>query len=168
MATTFITKSNRVTPLICFIRNRNSILQNAYFSIQEFNNEDKAVTELNNAKQEEMSVVDGVPLYLTQNRKATIFLPSRNAMQSGSHNMRKWCVSFDTRERWENPLMGWASSGDPLSNTQLQFSTREAAIQYCKSHGWNHEVEEPTLPKFRPKSYGSNFSWNKRTRVSTK
>ena len=34
--------------------------------------------------------------------------------------------------------------------------------------GWNYEIQEPTLPKFRPKSYGANFSWNKRTRVSSK
>ena len=38
-----------------------------------------------------------------------VYLPSRTAMQSGTHNMRRWRVDFDTKERWENPLMGWAS-----------------------------------------------------------
>ena len=52
----------------------------------------------------------GVPLEQTLTRKATIFLPSRNNMQSGSHNMRKWSLSFDTQQRWENPLMGWSST----------------------------------------------------------
>ena len=34
--------------------------------------------------------------------------------------------------------------------------------------GWDFEVKEPTIPKTKPKSYGANFAWNKRTRVSTK
>ena len=51
----------------------------------------------------------GVPLEQVRDRKAMIYLPSRTAMQSGTHNMRKWRIDFDTKERWENPLMGWAS-----------------------------------------------------------
>jgi len=31
-------------------------------------------------------------------------------MQSGTHNTKKWKVEWDTKERWENPLIGWASS----------------------------------------------------------
>jgi hypothetical protein len=30
-------------------------------------------------------------------------------MQSGSYDERRWKLEFDTRERWENPLMGWQS-----------------------------------------------------------
>ena len=60
--------------------------------------------------QGELNTVAGIPLEQLQTRKATIFLPSRNNMQSGTHNMRKWTLSFDTQQRWENPLMGWAST----------------------------------------------------------
>lgn len=60
--------------------------------------------------QGELNLLAGIPAEQIANRKATIFLPSRNSMQSGSHNMRKWMLSFDTQERWENPLMGWAST----------------------------------------------------------
>ena len=116
----------------------------------------------------EMSLVSGIPDDQIQSRKATIYLPSQSAMQSGSHNMRKWKLDFDTKERWENPLMGWRSSGDALSNTHVEFKTREAAIAYCETHGWNYEVKEPTLPTPKVKSYGANFSWNKRTRVASK
>lgn len=33
----------------------------------------------------------------------------------------RWCISFDERERWENPLMGWASTADPLSNLNVSY-----------------------------------------------
>lgn len=36
------------------------------------------------------------------------------------------------------------------------------------SSGWEYYLEEKKEPKFKPKSYGANFSWNKKTRVSTK
>lgn len=37
-------------------------------------------------------------------------MPAKNAMQSGTDNIGQWEMEFDTRERWENPLMGWAST----------------------------------------------------------
>jgi len=129
---------------------------------------DKSVAVRNSVYQGDLSIVSGIPVEQTENRKVTIYLPSRHAMQSGTHNMRKWSLNFDTKQRWENPLMGWASTSDPLSNTEMKFSTREAAAAYCESHGWNYEIIEPTLQRTRPKSYGANFSWNKRTRTSTK
>lgn len=30
-------------------------------------------------------------------------------MQSGTNNIQRWEMEFETRERWENPLMGWSS-----------------------------------------------------------
>ena len=34
--------------------------------------------------------------------------------------------------------------------------------------GWTYEVVEPQAPKFRIKTYGENFSWDKKTRVTSK
>ena len=34
--------------------------------------------------------------------------------------------------------------------------------------GWDFEIEEKHEPLMKNKSYGANFSWAKRTRVSTK
>ena len=42
-------------------------------------------------------------------RVARIFVPARNAMQSGTHKTLEWKLEFENQERWENPLMGWAS-----------------------------------------------------------
>ena len=68
------------------------------------------------------------PARLLQERYVRIFRPAKNAMQSGTAGVRRWKIEFDTRERWENNLMGWASSGDPLSNMQVDFASKEDAI----------------------------------------
>ncbi|XP_057308827.1 NADH dehydrogenase [ubiquinone] iron-sulfur protein 4, mitochondrial-like [Hydractinia symbiolongicarpus] len=152
---------SRLRRTICTALIRNSKIQDTHYK-------EKSLVDSDVSGKGGLNLLSGIPLEQSQDRKVTIFLPSRNTMQSGTHNMRKWTISFDTKQRWENPLMGWASTGDPLSNTQVKFGSREAAINYCETHGWQYEIQEPTLPTTRPKSYGSNFSWNKRTRTSTK
>lgn len=112
--------------------------------------------------------ITGIPEEHIKGRKVRIYVPAKNSMQSGTDNIGHWEMEFDNRERWENPLMGWASSGDPMSNMKIQFSTKEEAISYCEKNGWQWFLQEGTTKEMRPKSYGVNFSWNKRTRVSTK
>jgi hypothetical protein len=58
---------------------------------------------------EDVVPLAGVPDEHIGGRLARIFLPSKNAMQSGTFRTHKWKIEFDTRERWENPLMGWSS-----------------------------------------------------------
>ncbi|KFQ82586.1 hypothetical protein N337_03315, partial [Phoenicopterus ruber ruber] len=116
----------------------------------------------------DITALTGVPDEHIKTRKVHIFVPARNAMQAGVNNTKKWKMEFDNRERWENPLMGWASTADPLSNMVLTFSTKEDAIAFAEKNGWSYDVEEKKIPKPKNKSYGANFSWNKRTRVSTK
>ncbi|OCU02538.1 NADH dehydrogenase [ubiquinone] iron-sulfur protein 4, mitochondrial [Xenopus laevis] len=116
----------------------------------------------------DITSISGVPEEHIKTRKVHIFVPARNAMQSGVQNTKRWKIEFDTRERWENPLMGWASTADPLSNMVLSFSSKEDAISFAEKNGWSYEVDEKRIPKPKSKSYGANFSWNKRTRVSTK
>lgn len=90
-------------------------------------------------------------------------------MQSGTNNIHHWEMEFDNRQRWENPLMGWTSTGDPLSNMKVQFKSSEEAIEHCEKNGWSWFIDEVKEVKgFKPKSYGENFSWNRRTRVTTK
>ena len=54
-------------------------------------------------------MLSGVPDEHLKPRMVRIFVPARNAMQSGSYKTHTWRIEFDTKERWENPLMGWAS-----------------------------------------------------------
>ncbi len=75
----------------------------------------------------DISGISGVPEEHIKERYVRIFRPAKNAMQSGTAGVRRWKIEFETRQRWENPLMGWASSGDPLSNMQVgHHSTLDA------------------------------------------
>ncbi|RUS77406.1 hypothetical protein EGW08_014825 [Elysia chlorotica] len=116
----------------------------------------------------DISSITGVPEEHVKTRTVRIFVPAVNSMQSGTFNSRRWRMEFDERERWENPLMGWTSTGDPLSNTEVNFASKEDAIDFCEKNGWDWFVEEQQKPKMRIKSYGANFAWDRRTRVSTK
>lgn len=52
----------------------------------------------------------GVPEEHLKTRKVRIFVPPKNAMQSGTDNTHHWEMEFDNKQRWENPLMGWCST----------------------------------------------------------
>ncbi|XP_077989118.1 NADH dehydrogenase [ubiquinone] iron-sulfur protein 4, mitochondrial-like [Glandiceps talaboti] len=135
------------------------------------NVQEKALEEVKETLPEELppvAVVSGVPEEHIKTRTARIFVPAQNAMQSGSHNTHQWAIEFETRERWENQLMGWSSSADPLSNVMVKFNSKEDAIRFAEKNGWRYEVEEKREPIMRSKSYGANFSWDKRTRVASK
>ena len=103
-----------------------------------------------------------------QSRKVKIFIPAKNVMQSGTHGQNKWRLKWDTQERYENPLMGWASSCDPLSNLHLSFPNPETAISYCVKHGFEYEVVQPKKVSKKRKAYGDNFAWSSHTRVVAK
>ncbi|EDO31162.1 predicted protein [Nematostella vectensis] len=129
---------------------------------------DSAVDAAKEREEVGIAPLTGIPEWHLKNRTVRIFKPARNAMQSGTQSFQSWRLEFDTMERWENPLMGWASTGDPLSNTSLEFGSKEEAIIYAEKQGFNYEVDEAHEKIIRHKSYGANFSWNKHTRVSTK
>jgi hypothetical protein len=93
---------------------------------------------------------------------ARIYKPAKTAMQSGRANTRAWVLEFEPAERKENdPLMGWVGSGDTEQQVRLFFDTKEEAIAYCRRHEIAHEVYEPQERAVRPKSYASNFRWDR-------
>ena len=64
--------------------------------------------------------------------KAKIYKPAKTAMQSGQGKLDKWLLEFKTKNPGINPLMGWESSTDTLSEFKLEFSTKELAVEYAK------------------------------------
>ncbi|XP_043476264.1 NADH dehydrogenase [ubiquinone] iron-sulfur protein 4, mitochondrial [Leptopilina heterotoma] len=118
--------------------------------------------------EENVGIVSGVPEEHIKNRTVRIYQPAKNAMQSGTNNTNFWQIEFETRERWENPLMGWTSTGDPMSNVKVDFETKEEAMQHCKKMGWQFSVQKSSDDQPKQRTYGTNFSWNRRTRVTTK
>ena len=67
-------------------------------------------------------------------KKAKIYKPAKTAMQSGKRNTKNWLLEFDTLNTGINPLMGWETSKDTMSEVKLQFSTRDQAINYAKKN----------------------------------
>ena len=67
-------------------------------------------------------------------KKVKIFKPSKTAMQSGKRNTKKWILEFDSKNTGINPLMGWESSIDTLSEIRLEFETKDQAIKYAKKN----------------------------------
>ena len=81
-------------------------------------------------------------------------------MQSGTRNTKNWLLEFDTLNTGINPLMGWESSKDTMSEVKLEFSTREQAINYAKRNDIDYYVIEPQKRKIIKKSYSDNFLKN--------
>ncbi len=67
-----------------------------------------------------------------------------------------WIISFqdlgELGETWENPLMGWVSSADPMANNmqlQMSFDTAENAKYFAEKRGWKFIIEAPIIRKPR-------------------
>ena len=91
-------------------------------------------------------------------KKAKIYKPTKTAMQSGIIKLDKWIIEFITKKTGINPLMGWESSTDTLSELKLEFSTKELAIEYAKKNSIEFELIEPKERKVIKKSYADNFT----------
>ena len=90
-------------------------------------------------------------------RKAKIYIPNKSAMQSGQGKSTKWLLEFETNNPTINPLMGWESSDDTLSELNLEFTSKELAIEYAKKNKIEIEIIEPKKRKIVKKSYADNF-----------
>jgi len=89
--------------------------------------------------------------------KAKIYIPTKNSMQSGFGKSNKWVLKFETENTGVNPLMGWETSSNTLSELNLEFSTKVLAIDYAKKNKIDFEVIEPQKRKTVKKSYAENF-----------
>ena len=89
--------------------------------------------------------------------KAKIYKPSKTVMQSGTRNSKKWLLEFDTKNKGINPLMGWETSEDTMSEIKLEFDTKEQAINYARKNNIDYYVLEDQKRKLIKKSYSDNF-----------
>ena len=78
-------------------------------------------------------------------------------MQSGLGKIDKWILEFKTKDPTKNPLMGWESSSDKLTEIKMEFTTKELAINYAKKNKIDIEIIEPKKRKIVKKSYADNF-----------
>ena len=78
-------------------------------------------------------------------------------MQSGTAKSIKWILEFKTKDPTKNPLMGWESSSDTLTELKLEFSSKELAVNYAKKKKIDFELIEPKKRKTVKRSYADNF-----------
>ncbi|OAV90426.1 hypothetical protein PTTG_05119 [Puccinia triticina 1-1 BBBD Race 1] len=96
-------------------------------------------------------------------RPVRIYRPSPTTMQSAKANNHTWVLDWDTLQgagRWENPLMGWASTADYMQGSNLKFDSSEAAVAFCEKQGWPYFVQAPKAIKFKVKSYSDNYLYS--------
>ena len=78
-------------------------------------------------------------------------------MQSGLRNTKTWLLEFETLDTGVNPLMGWESSVDTMSEIKLEFNTKEEAINYARKNNIDYNLVEPQKTKTIKKKYADNF-----------
>ncbi|KAF9649392.1 hypothetical protein BDM02DRAFT_3094751 [Thelephora ganbajun] len=104
-------------------------------------------------------VISGAPVEL-RHRQVRIYVPTRNTMQSGGARGEQWRIDFDILQgggRWENQLMGWASSADYNQALRMGFRTKEDAIHFAEKQGWDYYVQPETVKRIPPKNYSESF-----------
>merc|ERR1719171_574232 len=95
-----------------------------------------------------MSQMTGAPTEMLETRVVKIYQQAQS-VQNATQNMHAWRMQWedDQTKRWTNPLMGWTSTSDPLSNTHMTitFDSPESAVRFCQQNGWTYEIVR-TLP----------------------
>ena len=93
-------------------------------------------------------------------KRAKIYIPNKSPMQSGLGKNDKWILEFETKDSTVNPLMGWESSTDTLTELKLEFSTKDLAINYAKKN--KIDFENNLIPDEKIKTIISlNTAWYK-------
>jgi hypothetical protein len=83
-------------------------------------------------------------------------------MQSGQAKTRDWVLEFEqSAPREIDPLMGWTSSGDTLTQVRLYFDTQEEAVAYATKNGIPFRVLPDNPRKVVKKSYAENFRYGR-------
>jgi len=83
-----------------------------------------------------VSAFTGTPKEMLETRVVKIFKPAPG-VQNATNPSLVWKMQWEDErtERWINPLMGWTSTRDPLTNTQLEFSSSEEAARFARNNG---------------------------------
>jgi len=85
---------------------------------------------------------------------------SKSATQSGRARAGVWILEYELETpRRPEALMGWTASGDTLNQVCLEFPTREDAIAYAESKGWEYTAGQAHTRIVTPRNYVDNFKY---------
>jgi hypothetical protein len=90
---------------------------------------------------------------------ARIYRPGRGATQSGNGRTKSWILEYERMVAREiEPLMGWTSSNETVSQVKLAFASKEEAVAFVEKLGIQYRLEEPKPDAVRRGlSYSDNF-----------
>jgi hypothetical protein len=93
---------------------------------------------------------------------ARIYKPSRSAMQSGKGKSSQWVLEHEPETKGAaDPLMGWTSTDETVTQVRLTFESREEAEAYAKRKGIAYVVQAETPVRMQKKSYSDNFRFGR-------
>ena len=68
---------------------------------------------------------------------------------------------FTGPSMWKNQMMGWNSNSDNMRRVKMKFKSKNDAIDFAKSQGWEFEIFEeyqhPGQDYFGLSNYADNF-----------
>lgn len=94
---------------------------------------------------------------------ARIYRPAKTAMQSGHGKAKFWVLEHEPASaRTTEPLMGYTSSRDMMSQVTLKFDSKDEAVRYAERNGIGYRILEPKETKRRTISYSENFNYDRK------
>ena len=89
---------------------------------------------------------------------ARILEYERKTTQSGRAQEGRWSLEFERVDPLRpDPLTGWNGSGDTKPQVRLSFPTKQAAIDYCRKHGFEYHLVPAAPVKLKIQAYADNF-----------
>jgi hypothetical protein len=90
--------------------------------------------------------------------RARIYLPPKNAMQSGRAQTHEWILEFlSATPKRADDLMGWIGGADTQAQVKLTFPSQTDAEAYAQKNDIAYDVELPQARRIKPKAYADNF-----------
>lgn len=102
----------------------------------------------------EVEATDKLPEYM---KERTVYITKRwqDTMTGQENNTYGWIMHWNPKtDTWINPLTGVGASADPMVGMELDFNTKEQAINFATKRGLKYEVIVHEKPE---KEYGTNY-----------
>jgi hypothetical protein len=93
--------------------------------------------------------------------QAYIYMPSRNVMQAGLANTKKWVLEVINNTYFsQEQLMGW-SAQIGANNFKLLFENQADAENFAKNNNIFYSISQPNVLKKIAKQYQFTFTKNR-------
>lgn len=89
---------------------------------------------------------------------ARIIEVQRKTTQSGKAKAGRWTLEIERKEALRpDPLTGWAGSGDTETQLRLSFDSKDEALAYAKTKGYDVHLVPAAPVVLKLQAYADNF-----------